>query len=78
VKGGPRLIYLDAPGINLNLLFLNVGLDLGIEGMCIGEARRLLIPADLAYGEMGLPGTVESGTDLMYEVELVHSTTTFT
>ncbi|KAI8584297.1 hypothetical protein K450DRAFT_219168 [Umbelopsis ramanniana AG] len=54
------------------------GLDLGIEGMCIGEARRLLIPANLAYGEMGLPGTIEAGTHLMYEVELIHSTTTFT
>ncbi|KAI9282020.1 hypothetical protein BC943DRAFT_339440 [Umbelopsis sp. AD052] len=54
------------------------GLDLGIEGMCIGEARRLLIPANLAYGEMGLPGTIEPNTDLMYEVELVYSTTTFT
>lgn len=44
--------------------------------MCIGEVRRILIPANLAYGEMGLPDTVEPNTPLMYEVELVHSTTT--
>jgi FK506-binding protein 2 len=56
---------------------LKIGFDLGIEGMCIGEVRRLLIPAELGYGELGLPGTVAPGTSLMYEVELVHSTTTF-
>jgi FKBP-type peptidyl-prolyl cis-trans isomerase len=70
------LICLDDPNISLNILFLNIGFDMGVEGMCIGEQRRLLIPANLAYGEMGLPDTVEPDTPLMYEVELVHSTTT--
>ncbi|CAO3650307.1 unnamed protein product [Mucor fragilis] len=34
------------------------GLEQGIHGMCSGEIRRLLIPADLAYGQMGLPNLV--------------------
>ncbi|KAL0083562.1 hypothetical protein J3Q64DRAFT_1748161 [Phycomyces blakesleeanus] len=49
------------------------GLEQGIEGMCVGEIRRLLIPADLAYGELGVPGVVPPNSALVYEVELIDS-----
>ncbi|SAM09090.1 hypothetical protein [Absidia glauca] len=35
------------------------GLEQGIKDMCEHESRRLLIPADLAFGEIGLPGLVD-------------------
>ncbi|KAI9019967.1 hypothetical protein CLU79DRAFT_720050 [Phycomyces nitens] len=47
------------------------GLEQGIKGMCVGEVRRLLIPADLAYGEVGLPGSVPPNSAIVYEIELV-------
>ncbi|CAM0142783.1 FK506-binding protein 2A [Umbelopsis sp. WA50703] len=54
------------------------GLEMGIEKMCVGEVRRLLIPSDLAYGELGIPGLIEPNTNLVYEVELIKSMTTWT
>jgi FK506-binding protein 2 len=54
-----------------------IGLDMGVEGMCVGEVRRILIPHNLGYGELGAPGLIAPNTDLMYEVELIKSMTTF-
>ncbi|KAG2182271.1 hypothetical protein INT43_007198 [Umbelopsis isabellina] len=54
------------------------GLEMGIENMCVGEVRRLLIPSSLAYGEMGIPNLIEPNTNLVYEVELVKAMTTWT
>lgn len=30
------------------------GWDQGLEGICIGEKRKLTIPSDLAYGDRGM------------------------
>ncbi|KAI7861530.1 hypothetical protein BDF14DRAFT_1868149 [Spinellus fusiger] len=53
------------------------GLEQGLKDMCVGEIRRLLIPSDLAYGELGIPGIVPPNTALVYEIELVESTSPF-
>ena len=29
------------------------GWHLGVQGMCLGESRKLTIPSDLAYGDKG-------------------------
>ncbi|MGM0656060.1 MAG: peptidylprolyl isomerase [Thermodesulfobacteriota bacterium] len=47
------------------------GWDIGIQGMKKGEARQLLIPYPLAYGERGYPGAIPPKSTLIFDVELV-------
>ena len=45
------------------------GWDQGLEGAQIGEVRRLLIPADLAYGASGAGDRIPPNSDLDFIVE---------
>lgn len=45
------------------------GWQKGIPGMKVGGERRLIIPAAMAYGEMG-NSVIPPNTDLVFEVEL--------
>lgn len=48
------------------------GWDVGLEGMCVGERRRLIVPPVLAYGEAGLPRRgIPPNATLQYDVSLV-------
>jgi peptidylprolyl isomerase len=47
------------------------GWEMGIEGMKVGEQRRLLIPYTLAYGEQGHPPTIPQKANLVFDVELM-------
>ncbi|CAH2051972.1 unnamed protein product [Thlaspi arvense] len=47
------------------------GLSVGVEGMRVGDKRRLIIPPSLGYSEEGLNGDVPKNAWLVYEVEVV-------
>lgn len=47
------------------------GWEQGVEGMRVGETRRLTIPPDLGYGVRGHPPTIPPGAVLIFEIELL-------
>lgn len=46
------------------------GLDRGVEGAVAGEKRRLLVPAEIAYGKKGSGHKIPAWSDLVFEVEV--------
>lgn len=47
------------------------GWDQGLLNMCEGERRKLVVPSDLAYGDVGSPPTIKGGATLVFDIELL-------
>jgi FKBP-type peptidyl-prolyl cis-trans isomerase FkpA len=47
------------------------GWDQGVLGMKVGESRRLVIPADLAYGDSGAGNVIPPGATLVFDIDLL-------
>ncbi|KAL5539902.1 hypothetical protein UlMin_045080 [Ulmus minor] len=47
------------------------GWDVGLEGMRVGEKRKLTVPPSMGYGSIGNGGSIPPDSWLVYEVELV-------
>ncbi len=47
------------------------GWEKGMEGMKVGEKRKVTIPSAMGYGEAGIPGVIPPNANLIFEVELL-------
>lgn len=47
------------------------GWTVGVPGMKIGGTRRLIIPAEMAYGEASPAPNIPANSDLVFDIDLI-------
>ncbi|KAG0078666.1 Peptidyl-prolyl cis-trans isomerase fpr2 [Linnemannia elongata] len=47
------------------------GWDEGLTGMCVGEKRKLTIPARMGYGSRSMGSAIPANSALVFDVELL-------
>ncbi|TNN85981.1 Peptidyl-prolyl cis-trans isomerase FKBP10 [Liparis tanakae] len=47
------------------------GMDQALQGLCIGEKRRIVIPPHLAYGEAGVGELIPASTVLVFDIHVI-------
>ncbi|KAM8946343.1 peptidyl-prolyl cis-trans isomerase FKBP10 [Pelodytes ibericus] len=47
------------------------GMDAGLQGVCVGEKRRILIPPHLGYGENGAGNSIPGSAVLIFDVHVI-------
>ncbi|XP_020782011.2 peptidyl-prolyl cis-trans isomerase FKBP10 [Boleophthalmus pectinirostris] len=47
------------------------GMDQALQGLCIGEKRRVIIPPHMAYGETGVENLIPSWTVLVFDIHVI-------
>ncbi|KAG8566435.1 hypothetical protein GDO81_013251 [Engystomops pustulosus] len=47
------------------------GMDAGLQGVCIGEWRRIIIPPHLGYGEKGAGNSIPGSAVLIFNVHVI-------
>ena len=49
---------------------LGAGWDRGVQGMRVGDKRKLTVPPQMAYGSTGVKGTIPPNATLQFDVTL--------
>ncbi|MEE6523293.1 hypothetical protein FKM82_022126 [Ascaphus truei] len=47
------------------------GMDAGLQGVCVGEKRRIVIPPHLGYGENGAGNSIPGSAVLIFDVHII-------
>ncbi|XP_072270860.1 peptidyl-prolyl cis-trans isomerase FKBP10 [Pyxicephalus adspersus] len=47
------------------------GMDAGLQGVCVGEWRRIIIPPHLGYGENGAGNSIPASAVLIFDVHII-------
>ncbi|XP_069810023.1 peptidyl-prolyl cis-trans isomerase FKBP10 [Dendropsophus ebraccatus] len=51
--------------------YIIAGMDAGLQGVCIGEWRRIIIPPHLAYGEKGVGENIPGSAVLVFDIHVI-------
>ncbi|XP_048102876.1 LOW QUALITY PROTEIN: peptidyl-prolyl cis-trans isomerase FKBP10-like [Alosa alosa] len=51
--------------------FVILGMDKALQGVCVGEKKKVTIPPHLAYGEKGLEGMIPGSAVLIFNIHVI-------
>lgn len=69
------IIFQSSHGMGRSISFgldqVIAGWTQGVPGMRVGGTRRLVIPADMAYGDSSPAPNIPANSDLVFDIDLV-------